>query len=220
MTNHTVESLRVFESKVIEAFEAGLIRGPVHLSYGNEAPLIEIFQNIDPGDWVLSTWRNHYHALLHGIPEDWLMKEILEGHSISTNSIEHHFYNSAIVGGIPPIAVGIAAGLKRNGSPRRVWCFIGDMCATIGIFSDSLKYAEINDLPITFIIENNFYATNTPTLESWGIRQKEISPSEFIIGTSNEILPGQVVEVTPNVLYYEYERKYPHVGVGKNVVMS
>ncbi len=59
-----------FERKMADHWEAGKVRGPIHLSGGNEDELIEIFKYIKPTDWVFSTWRSHYHALLHGVPSE------------------------------------------------------------------------------------------------------------------------------------------------------
>ena len=72
-----------FETEVKEIYEAGDIKAPVHLSGGNEDPLIELFKRIDKDDWVFCSWRNHYHALLHGIPRDTLMDMIVRGKSMS-----------------------------------------------------------------------------------------------------------------------------------------
>ena len=62
------EELRAFEQEVIELFETKQIKGPIHLSGGNEEDLIELFSEIRKGDWIFTTYRNHYHALLAGIP--------------------------------------------------------------------------------------------------------------------------------------------------------
>ncbi|MEK7766161.1 MAG: insulinase family protein, partial [bacterium] len=72
--NVVIEELRrlAFEQRVKDAFLEGRIRAPIHLSGGNEDQLIEVFSSVRPDDWVLSTWRSHYHALLHGIDPDWL----------------------------------------------------------------------------------------------------------------------------------------------------
>ena len=70
------DSLIQFEKKISDHWEFGRIRGPIHLSGGNEDELIEIFKYIKKGDWVFSTWRSHYHALLKGITPEWLEKEI------------------------------------------------------------------------------------------------------------------------------------------------
>lgn len=185
----TIESLKAFSRRVYEAFEQGKIHGPIHLSGGNEAQVIEIFRRINKDDWVFSTYRNHYHALLHGIPEDWLMNEILAGRSMNIYSLEHRFFTSAIVGGCIPIAVGVAAALKRLDSKRMVWCFIGDMTATTGIYNESLRFAEGHGLPVCFVIEDNDLSCNTPTREVWGS------------GLEN------------SVHIYRYKREFPHCGI-------
>jgi TPP-dependent pyruvate/acetoin dehydrogenase alpha subunit len=158
----TAAELRAFEREVADAFEAGRIKAPVHLSDGNEDQLIEIFREISPSSWIFSTWRSHYHALLHGIPRELVMSEILAGRSMNLHFPEHRFFTSSIVGGILPIACGIAA------SGAEVWCFIGDMTASIGAFHDAEKYAVGHDLPITFVVEDNGFSVGTPTAEVWG----------------------------------------------------
>jgi TPP-dependent pyruvate/acetoin dehydrogenase alpha subunit len=185
-TNSIAEDLIAFEREVEQAFLAKKIRAPVHLSGGNEGQLIEIFRRVGLKDWVLSTWRNHYHALLRGIPRDKVMAEIMAGRSMNMNFPEYRFLTSAIVGGILPIACGLAyAG-------ERVWCFVGDMTASIGAFADAEKFAMGHDLPITFVIEDNGLATNTPTRETW----------------------GKMRPVASKIYRYTYKRVHPHVGCG------
>jgi len=190
--NWTKEQLDQFELDAKEEWESGKVLGPVHLSKGNEEQLIEIFQYVHPEDWVFSTWRNHYHALLHGIPEKWLMDEIKRGRSMKITNKEHNFVISAIVGGIIPQALGVAMALKRKGSKRRVWCFVGDMGFETGEFHLCHKYAKNFDLPLQLVVEDNNLSTNTPTDETWGVKQK----------------------VPDDVIFYEYEREYPHHGSG------
>ena len=183
----TVEELIAFEAEVAAAFEAKQIRGPVHLVGGNERQLIDIFKMIKPEDWVLSTWRSHYHALLHGVPRERVMAEIMAGRSMSLHFPKYRFLTSAIVGGVCSIACGLAAGGER------VWCFVGDMAARTGQFYEAAQYAQCQDLPVTFIIEDNGLATNTPTAETW----------------------GPFTET--HVMRYSYMRTLPHCGVGKYV---
>lgn len=193
----TVEDLQAFEDEVARIYDTAAIHAPVHLSWGNEKELIEIFRFIHPNDWVLSNWRNHYHALLHGVPKDELMKEILIGHSCSFQSPKHKFFTSAIVGGIVPIAIGTALGEKWNNTYRKTWCFVGDMTSENGQFYEAVKFAARNNLPVHFIIEDNGLSTNTPTQTSWGLDEVTI-PIE-------ELFPEYVTR-------YKYIRsKYPHV---------
>jgi|TARA_Y100000590_G_C15736065_1_gene1018607 pyruvate dehydrogenase E1 component alpha subunit len=213
----TPEKLIEFEDKVKEVWESGTVRGPVHLSKGNEEQLIEIFQYVHPEDWVFSTWRNHYHALLHGISENWLMDEIKRGRSMKIMNRDYRFATSAIVGGIIPHALGVAMALKRNdgvpsyqgvqnnsapGSDRKVWCFVGDMTFETGVFHECYKYAKNFDLPIQFIVEDNNLSTNTPTDETWGVKQE---------------IPNDYSE-SGKLIYYQYERGFPHHGSGSWVL--
>jgi TPP-dependent pyruvate/acetoin dehydrogenase alpha subunit len=184
--------LIAFERDVAAEFRAGKINSPVHLSGGNEEHLIAIFNKVIRDDWVFSNWRNHYHALLHGIPAWKVWAEIFAGRSMNLTFPEHRFYASSIVGGTLPIAVGVAAAIKRQKLQRKVWCFVGDMAATTGAFHEANTYASRQDLPITFVIEDNGLSTNTPTREVWG--------------TSGGV---------GKTLHYTYDRIYPHYGVGK-----
>lgn len=182
-----------FEMKMINHWESSKIRGPVHLSNGNEDQLVEIFKRIKKTDWVFSTWRSHYHALLKGLAPDWIEKEILAGRSITICNIEERFYSSAIVGSTMPIALGVAKSLKIDAAPNKVWCFVGDMAFETGTFYETYKYAKNFDLPITFVVEDNGISTYTPTEHTWNRKR----------------------EIPDDVVYYQYKSKYPHYGSGK-----
>ena len=191
---YTSDELIAFEDNIVEHWEKGEIQGPVHLSNGNEEQLLEISKRMNDSDWVFSTWRSHYHALIKGVSPIWLKQEILDGRSITIVSEKDKFYASAIVSSIIPIAVGAAMGIKNSGGTEKVWCFIGDMAFETGQFYEMHKYATNLDLPIIFIVEDNGVSTNTPTIETWGGIKREI-PS--------------------NVIWYNYKNKWPHYGTGK-----
>ena len=157
----TAKELISFEQDIAAIFEQGKIRAPVHLHGGNEEQLIDIFSHIDLADWVFSTHRSHYHALLHGIPPELVKTEILNGHSINLCFPDYHFYTSAIVGGICPIALGVAM------TGQKVWVFVGDMAAETGIFHECVKYSRGHKLPITFVVEDNRLSVETPTEQVW-----------------------------------------------------
>ena len=192
----TPDDLIAFETEIAELFNAGKIPYPVHLSDGNEEQLIEIFKTIARTDWVLGSWRMHYHALLHGVPPEKLKKAIMKGYSMGLNFPEYQVLGSAIVGGTLPIAVGIAMAINRRGGQERVHIFCGDMAAHSGIFLECLHYARAHDLPIEFVIEDNHISVCTPTYEVWG---------------KSPPLPWMWVR------RYEYHSKYPHAGAGHRV---
>ena len=141
-----------FELKVKEAYEAGKIKAPVHLSGNNEDQLIEIFKKVNEDDWVFSSWRNHYHALLHGFDPDELFNLIVEGRSMGINSLKYRFYSSSIVGGSLPISLGMAQSIKLKNEKNKVWCFIGDMTFETGVFHECYKYSRNFNLPLEFVV--------------------------------------------------------------------
>jgi pyruvate dehydrogenase E1 component alpha subunit len=181
-----------FELDIKKIYEAGKIKAPIHLSGNNEDSLINIFKKIKKNDWVFSTWRNHYHALLKGIPIDWLKKEIIAGRSMGINNIKYKFYSSAIVAGTIPIALGVAKALKLKKKNQKVWVFIGDMTFETGMFHECYKYAKNHKLPLKFVVEDNNLSTNTPTNKVWVKKSK----------------------IPKDVIYYKYKRKFPHHGTG------
>jgi TPP-dependent pyruvate/acetoin dehydrogenase alpha subunit len=185
-----------FEQRVQKVYEAGEIKAPIHLSGGNEDQLIEIFKKIDKDDWVFSSWRNHYHALLHGFDPEKLFNLIVEGRSMGINSLEDKFYSSSIVGGSLPIALGAAQSIKLKKQKNKVWCFIGDMTFETGTFHECYKYSRNFNLPIEFVVEDNNMSTNTPTDQTWNTKSK--APDD--------------------IHYYKYERNFPHHGTGNWVL--
>tara|TARA_R100000908_G_C3752954_1_gene147406 strand:- start:99 stop:728 length:630 start_codon:yes stop_codon:yes gene_type:complete len=188
----TKEEMISFETEIKEKYEDGKIPAPIHLSKDNEDELIEIFQYINEDDWIVSAWRNHYHALLHGFDKQELMDSVVEGRSMATSSDVHKFYSSAIVGGIIPIALGLSMALGKEDSNRRVWCFIGDMTFETGVFHEAYKYSRNFELPLEFVVEDNNLSVHTPTDAAWGVRQ----------------------EIPNDIVYYKYENGYPHHGTG------
>ena len=189
----TPQELIDFESRVRDKYEAGDIAGPIHLAKNNEEQLIEIFQYVSETDWVFVPWRNHYHALLHGVEEEKLFDSICDGKSMGTNNVDPNFYASSIVGGIIPLALGAATGLQRLESVNRVWCFVGDMTAETGVFHEAYKYAKNFDLPLQWVVEDNNMSVHTPTDMAWGNKQG----------------------IPDDIIYYQYEMEYPHHGTGK-----
>jgi len=195
MTNHTPQSLSAFSDRVKAAFLAKQIAAPVHLCDDAQAePLIEIFKSIRPQDAVFGTWRSSFHALLKGIPEDEVFQMILEGRSMYLMSRQYRFMASSIVGGILPIALGVADGIKRTGEDAKCYVFVGDMTEKTGLANEFVRYAQCNELPIIVTVEDNGLSTNTPTQSAWG-------------------------QSTKPLLYgsYRYTRTVPHVGVGGHV---
>jgi TPP-dependent pyruvate/acetoin dehydrogenase alpha subunit len=171
------------------------------LSGGNEGQLVHIFKDIKPGDWVFSTHRNHYHALLAGIPSDQVEARIKDGRSMFVYSKEQNFFCSAILAGTCGIAAGVAWSIHNDPRkpisprPQWVWCFIGDGGEEQGHFYEAAMFVEANDLPCTFIIEDNDRSVDTPRTA----RRGQAKGLEHLFKC---------------VMRYEYKPTYPHAGSG------
>src|SRR5271157_420803 len=200
-TQLTAADLMEFEREIAALFVAKKIRTIIHLYSGGEDELIRIFQDIKENDWVMCSWRSHYQCLLKGVPREELKAEIVAGRSIALCFPEYRIMSSGIVGGILPIATGIALGLKRSGEDAKVHCFMGDMTAETGIAHECIKYAYGHDLPIQFHVEDNGLSVCTDTKKSWGI----VSEIPTVVGN-------------PKVDYFRYSPgRYPHAGAGARI---
>lgn len=199
MKKYSPLELIEFENKVAETFNTGVIKAPVHLYYGNEEQIINVFDNVKDEDWVFCTWRSHYQCLLKGVPQDILFEDILKGKSITLCYPEYNIYSSAIVTGNIPIATGTALDIKMKKQTSHVWCFVGDMASETGSFFENYKYSLNHDLPITYIIEDNNKSVCTDTRKVWN--------SDKLFFNSN----------SDKIIYYEYQSKYPHAGAGKRI---
>ena len=197
-----------FEADIASCFNNKQIRAPIHLYDGAEDQIMRVFELIDcEHDWVCCTWRNHYQALLKGVPEELLKQKIIAGKSMVMNLPEHKFICSSIVGGIASIAVGLALAMKLQGGINHVWCWSGDMSAQTGAWSESYRYALAQDLPITFVVEDNGLSVLTPTQEVWGDR-----PWYLDNESTDDWHQGR------KLIYYRYKNnRYPHAGAGVRV---
>lgn len=205
----TAQELIEFEKHIVNLFANKKILAPVHLQDNNFETLIEIFKEINQDDWACGTWRFHGECLLKGVPKKSLIKSITDGHSISLCFKEYRIITSAIVGGIIPIALGIALDIKRKKQTNKVYCFVGEMSATTGIFFESVNYAKNNNLPIVFVISDNGKSVCTNTREVWNTNLLPYEPHETI--RESEIYKSK------HIWYYKYKLEYPHAGTGQRI---
>ena len=163
--------IRRFEEKAAELYTLGKIRGFLHLYIGEEAVATGVMQALDADDTVVSTYREHGHALAWGVPAGAIMAEMFgkangcsrgRGGSMHLFDIERRFYGgSAIVGGGLPLAVGLALADRMQGRSRITACFFGDGAVSEGEFHESMNLAALWKLPVLFVCENNLYAMGT-----------------------------------------------------------
>ena len=82
MARYTKDELISFEQNIINNYNNNKLPFLFHLCGGNEDQLINVFDKIEDGDWVLATHRNHYQAYLHGIPPKVIENKVSNGRSM------------------------------------------------------------------------------------------------------------------------------------------
>ena len=150
-----------------------LVRGPLHLSTGQEAVAAGVCLNLKREDLLTSTHRGHGHTLAKGADSARMMCELF-GRATGTNqgkggsmhiadfSVGMLGANGVVAAGIP-IATGAAQALKIRGLPHVVACFFGDGAANRGPFLEGLNWAQVYRLPVLFVCEDNRISATTPT---------------------------------------------------------
>ncbi|MFC9994047.1 pyruvate dehydrogenase (acetyl-transferring) E1 component subunit alpha [Nocardia sp. NPDC127526] len=163
--------IRRFEERCVRLYSAEAIRGFLHLYIGEEAVAAGLLGALDPGDAVVSTYREHGHALARGVPMAAVMAEMFgratgcshgRGGSMHLFDAERRFYGgNAIVGGGLPLAVGLALADGLRERDTVTVCLFGDGAVAEGEFHECLNLAALWQLPVLFACENNRYAMGT-----------------------------------------------------------
>ncbi len=163
--------IRRFEERCVELYSAARIRGFMHLYIGEEAVAVGVNEALTDDDAVVSTYREHGHALARGVPADAIMAEMFgketgcsrgRGGSMHLFDASRRFYGgNAIVGGGLPLAAGLALADRMTGKDRVTCCFFGDGAFAEGEFHETANLAALWKLPLLFVCENNLYAMGT-----------------------------------------------------------
>ena len=243
----TMARIRAFENAAEEAsqgsvaaFGASLaqanIRGPLHLSTGQEAVAAGVCINLGKDDYVTSTHRGHGHTLAKGASMDAMMAELFgrangpnggKGGSmhLADFSVGMLGANGVVAAGMP-IAVGAAHAIRIRKENRIVACFFGDGAINRGPFLESLNWAAIHALPILFVCEDNRWSATTPTdamtagegalarAAAIGVPGKQVDGNDvFAVDAAAQKLIAEVKAKGPRFLHAVTYRFKGHVSV-------
>jgi pyruvate dehydrogenase E1 component subunit alpha len=163
--------IRRFEEKAGEAYAQGKIGGFCHLYIGQEAVAVGALAALRDDDYVFTSYREHAHALVRGVPPRACMAELFgkrtgcstgKGGSMHLFDVERNFMGGhAIVGAHIPLAAGAGFAIKYRGTDQVSICFFGEAAANIGAFHETLNMASLWKLPVIFLCENNRYGMGT-----------------------------------------------------------
>jgi pyruvate dehydrogenase E1 component alpha subunit len=162
---------RRFEEKAAESYTLGKIGGFCHLYIGQEAVAVGAINALRPTDYVITSYRDHAHALVCGTPPDEVMAELFgkasgcsagKGGSMHLFDVARHFMGGhAIVGGQIPLATGLAFAAKYKNTDQVTLCTFGEAAVNQGVFHESLNMAQLWKLPCIYMCENNQYGMGT-----------------------------------------------------------
>lgn len=147
------------------------VRGPLHLSTGQEAVAAGVCAHLVVDDYLTSTHRGHGHTLAKGADLARMMAELFgkatgfnggKGGSmhIADFSVGMLGANGVVAAGMP-IAVGAAHAQKLQRRAGLTACFFGDGAINRGPFLESLNWAKVFELPVLFVCEDNRWSATT-----------------------------------------------------------
>ncbi|HEX8473763.1 MAG TPA: pyruvate dehydrogenase (acetyl-transferring) E1 component subunit alpha [Pyrinomonadaceae bacterium] len=193
--------IRRFEEKAAEAYTLGKIGGFCHLYIGQEAVAVGSLAALRPDDYVLTSYRDHGHALVRGTSADEVMAELFgkaSGCSSGKGGSMHLFDRDAnflgghaIVGGQIPLATGIAFATKYQGTDKVTLCFFGEAAVNQGAFHESLNMAQLWKLPCIYICENNQYGMGTSLARAMSLQ--DVSQKAYAYNMVSEFVDGMDV---------------------------
>lgn len=189
--------IRRFEEKAGQLYGMGLIGGFCHLYIGQEAVVVGLEAASKEGDKRVTSYRDHGHMLACGMDAKGVMAELTgriggyskgKGGSMHMFSKEKHFYGGhGIVGAQVPLGAGLAFADKYKGNDNVTFTYFGDGAANQGQVYETYNMAELWDLPVIFVIENNQYAMGT------SVKRSTKSTTLFERGVAYGI-PGEQVD--------------------------
>jgi pyruvate dehydrogenase E1 component alpha subunit len=198
--------LRRFEEKSAEEYTRGKIGGFMHLYIGQEAVGVGSITVLRPDDKILSSYREHGHAIAKGMDPRVVMAELFgkatgcskgKGGSMHMWSNELGLYGgNAIVAAQMPIAAGVALAMQYQGLDSIVVCYFGDGAVDEGAFHEALNLASIWKLPVVYICENNQYSMGMAVEKAWAV-------DSLIPRAAAYNIPGQQVDGMDIVAVYD-----------------
>jgi len=165
--------IRAFEYAAEKAWKDGRIYGSVHQYIGEEAIAVGVCANLQKTDYLASYHRGHGHSIAKGADPVGMMKELFgraggicggKGGSMHVADFSVGMLGAnGVVGDGAPIAVGAGLSIRLRGEDRIAVAFVGDGAVNRGPFMEALNWAQVYQLPVLFVCEDNAYASSTRT---------------------------------------------------------
>ena len=227
--------IRRFEQTALKFYNQGKMGGFLHMYIGQESIAVGTVSLLGDNDHVITTYRDHGHALASGMSMNECMAELYgkaagcskgKGGSMHFFAPDKNFWGGhGIVGGHTPLGLGLAYGVKYKGLTGSSLCFLGDGAVNQGCFYECLNMASLFDLPAIYIIENNKYSMGTSLdrssavdkclaqrAEAFGIEWEQANGEDLyeVRAVTHKALERAHKESRPTVIEFDTYRYYGH----------
>jgi pyruvate dehydrogenase E1 component alpha subunit len=156
---------------------------------GEEAAVVGSAWALDPGrDWVVPQYRE-LPAMLH---QGFRLAQALSyyrGHPAGSridDGVHVLPYQISLAAQLPH-AVGLAWGLRLQGSDAVVMTYFGDGASSEGDAHEALNLAGVRRAPVVFVLKNNGWAISTPV-------RKQTATQSFAARAAGYGIAGELVD--------------------------
>lgn len=201
--------IRAFEKKVEKEFEKGVLRGTTHGCIGQEVIPVLLMQCIDRDkDYITGTHRCHGQVLAYTNDPYRLACEMMgkkDGYNSGMGGSQHikidKYITNGVTGGMAAVGCGMAMSLKKNRKEGIVISFLGDGGFQEGYVQEAINMAQIYQVPILYILENNRYAMSTKTSD---FSAGQIKDRIEALGMAYKIADARNIDVLPQQINDAY----------------
>ncbi|ALC40186.1 l-1-G0334 [Drosophila busckii] len=162
-------ALRRLEAAAAQLYKERQVRGFCHLYTGQEACAVGLCAALREQDNLIGGYRIHGYAYLMGVSAVGVLAELTgkcsgcaRGKGGSMHMYAPHFYGgNGIVGAQVPLGAGIALASKYRNEDAVCFALYGDGAANQGQIFECFNMAQLWQLPLVFVCENNHYGMGT-----------------------------------------------------------
>ncbi len=210
--------IRRFEEKALLLYGQQKIRGFLHVYIGQEAITAGMESALQPGDGIVTAYRQHGTAIGRGVSTKAAMAELFgkatgivkgKGGSMHFFYAENKYFGgNGIVGAQIPIGTGIAFAEKYKGTNNLCVAMFGDGAARQGALYESFNMAMTWQLPVLYVVENNGYAMGTSVERTSNVHDL------YKIGAAFDMPSEPVDGMNPEAVHEAVTRAAVHIRAG------
>ena len=218
-----MQLIRRFEERAGEMYAKAKIGGFLHLCIGEEATIVGSTQAMRDSDYLLSTYREHGHALARGTSPGAVMAELFgkvdgcsggRGGSMHLFDVERRLLGGyGIVGGNLPLAAGVALASDYEDTDDATLCMFGDGATNQGTFGETMNLAALWKLPVVFMVVNNQFGMGTALERHSAVTDLSLKAAGYGVPGSRcdgmDVLDAEAVKTVDEAVEFAERSPFP-----------